>query len=240
VRRETLERCGLTWRDGSGTPLVVGFVVGATGLTLLLAATLASGHASLVPRDFTSMKWVTVTAGAVLTGVLVGPIEEFVFRGLLFTWVRDRVFRGRVPSALLATSVAYALLHFIDVRRPAIGTDPGVIDSLRLMAAPFRAFGDVGTLWPAGVGLFLFGLVLNALVVRTGALHASMGLHAGCVAVLRLVPYLMTFASDGVRWWGTKKVYDGVAGWVAILLIGVILAMLLRPRSHEPRSQVRR
>lgn len=239
VRRETLARWGLTWRSDSLGLTAAGFAAGVAGLTALVGVTLLWGGATIADRDFTAWKWTRIIGGGVLAGLLLGPLEEFVFRGALFSWMRDRAFRGRVSAAVIATSAVYALLHFVDARRPPIGPDPGVIDGLRLLAAPFRATSDWSTLWPAAVGLFLFGLVLNLLLLRTGSLYASIGLHAGCVVVLRLVPYVVTFAKSDVLRWGTRRVYDGMAGWIAIVLIGVVLFALVRPLSGPQSREIR-
>lgn len=233
VRRETLSRLGLAPRADSLGHTIAGFAGGVAGLIALVGVALLWGGATIAAREFTAWKWAVTIGGGVLAGLLLGPIEEFVFRGVLFTWLRDRAFRGRVWAAVVATSAVYALLHFVDARRPPIGPDPGVMDALRLLSAPFRATGDWSAWWPAAVGLFLFGLVLNLLLLRTGSLYASIGLHAGCVVVLRLVPYVATFATSDVLRWGTKRIYDGMAGWIAIVLIGVVLIAFVRPASGQ-------
>jgi membrane protease YdiL (CAAX protease family) len=240
VRRETFVQCGLAWRQDSRRMVAAGVVAGLAGLAALVCANLVWGNAAPAVRQFSAGKWAVTITGGVLTGVLIGPIEEFVFRGVLFGWLRDRVCRGRVLPGMVATSALYALLHFLDVRRPAIGSTPGFADGLRLVAAPFQAFGHWDTLWPAAVGLFLFGLVLNTLAVRTASLYASIGLHTGCVVFLRIVVYMVTFEQADVFWWGTRKIYDGVAGWMAIVLIGAALTMTLAPPSGTTEKRTNR
>ena len=105
-------------------------------------------------------------------GLLIGIMEEFFFRGFIFTALRDKVFRGSIRFAMVVTSLFYASIHFVNIRKPVISQDPGFLDSLKMIAAPLQSFADWQAVWPAAIGLFLFGMVLNYCVVRTKSLYA--------------------------------------------------------------------
>ncbi len=129
---------------------------------------------------------------------------------------------------MVLTSLFYSSVHFIALRRPAIGADPGFMDSLKLIAAPVQSFADWHGVWPAAIGLFLFGMVLNYTVVRTRSLYAAIGLHAGCVLYVRMVGYFIGFLEHHKFLLSSKKVYDGVLGWVFLLVIGFLLSRFLK------------
>ena len=87
---------------------------------------------------------------ALISLVVLPPIiEEFIFRGFMFTGLRTKL--RFVPAAII-TSVAFASLH--------------------LLAS------SEGLLWIAGLDTIILSLVLCYLREKTGALWAPMALHA--------------------------------------------------------------
>jgi membrane protease YdiL (CAAX protease family) len=222
-RREMFVRFGLAWLPGSGRQLGTGFVAGLAGLILFGLVSVTVGNAVPAPRLVGWAGWGDRIAGGLVTSILVGGLEEFFFRGFVFTWFRDRHCRGRALPAAIAASVAYAVVHFLHPQESTISATPGVADSVRLILAPLQSLADWAPRWPAGVGLLLFGLVLNYCRIRTGALYQSIGLHAGCVAFLRVSDLFLEFGPTGGVLWSTKLVYDGAVCWLFLLLIGLSL-----------------
>jgi membrane protease YdiL (CAAX protease family) len=225
-RRDMFVRFGMAWTPDSARFLLTGFVTGLASLIVFAIVSTVAGHADVALRQLTGLQWTRRIAGGLLTGVLVGILEEFLSRGFVFTYLRDRVFRGRAVPGMIAASLLYASLHFLNVRKPVISPDPGLADSFKLILAPVQSLADWPTMWPAAVGLFLFGMVLNGCVIRTGSLYPSIGLHAGCVTFLRVVGLFIRFGRTNVVLWSTRRVYDGALGWAFLLLIGVLLNTL--------------
>ncbi|MFA7236454.1 MAG: CPBP family intramembrane glutamic endopeptidase [Phycisphaeraceae bacterium] len=113
---------------------------------LLVADTPAVGHPLLrAIRDEPSQ---VTRIGLIASAVIVAPIfEEFFFRGLIQTAMRNSGSRpGRWP-VIVATSTLFALVHWGSVSPPALP------------------------------GLFVLGMGLGYVYERTGALWASMLLH---------------------------------------------------------------
>ena len=227
-RKEMFVHFGMDWRKDSLRLFWTGFLTVAGVLVLFMAIQLVSGNAYVSLRDYTWQRWVYKILSCLGGALLIGIMEEFFFRGFIFTSLRDKVLRGSVPLAMVATSLFYASIHFVSVRKPVISPDPGFMDSLRMIAAPLQSFADWQAVWPAAIGLFLFGMVLNYCVVRTRSLYASVGLHAGAVLFVRTVGLFISFMEKNVLLWSTKKVYDGALGWVCLLLTGWILSKLLK------------
>jgi len=221
-RRDTLKRFGMQWTVESRRFLWTGFVTALPLLVLYTAGEMLAGHAQMQLRPLTPLGWAQKLVDALATGVAVGIAEEFLFRGFVFTSLRDTVFSGRVRPSVLVTSGVYALIHYLSIRNPPIGPDPGLADSLRLALTPPRFLGDWQTSWPSLVGLFLFGVVLTGCAARTRSLYPSIGLHIGSVFFLRSVKLFSRFQPSGSMVWGTYRVYDGMVGWVFLVMMGLL------------------
>ncbi|MBE3112611.1 MAG: CPBP family intramembrane metalloprotease [Acidobacteria bacterium] len=227
-RKDMFTRFGMAWTPDTVRFLWTGFVTGLATLIVFAVVSVVARNAGVALRQLTAFQWVQKIAAGLLTGILIGILEEFLFRGFVYSYTRDTIFRGHAVPGMIATSLLYASLHFLNVRTPVISPDPGIADSLKLILAPVQSLADWPTMWPAAIGLFLFGMILNSCVVRTGSLYPSIGLHAGCVTFLRVVGLFLRFGQTNVLLWSTKNVYDGAMGWAFLLLIGVLLTTLLK------------
>lgn len=227
-RKVMFVQFGMDWRKDSRRLFLTGFLTGTIVLVFFTITQLLTGNAALSLRDLSWQRWVFKFASCLGGGLLIGIMEEFFFRGFIFTTLRDKMFRGSVPLAMVVTSFFYAAIHFVSIRKPVISQAPGFMDSLKMIVAPIQSFADWQAVWPAAIGLFLFGMVLNYCAVRTRSLYASIGLHAGAVFFVRVIGLFVVFLEKNVLFWSTKKVYDGALGWIFLLLIGWILSKLLR------------
>ena len=124
-RRALFVRFGMRWTRDSARLLWTGFLTGFAGLVAFALVSVAAGHADVVIRQLPASRWAERIAEGLATGILIGVLEEFLFRGVVFTSVRDAVTRGRVLPAMAVTSLLYAVLHFLHVRQPVISPDPG-------------------------------------------------------------------------------------------------------------------
>jgi membrane protease YdiL (CAAX protease family) len=233
-RNEMFVRFGMDWRKDSLRLFWTGYLTVAAVLALFTLTQLLAGNASVSLRVLTWQRWVYKLLGCLGGGLLIGIMEEFFFRGFIFTSLRDRVLRGSVLLAMVMTSVFYAAIHFVSIRKPVISLDPGFMDSLKMIAAPIQSFANWHAVWPAAIGLFLFGMILNYCAVRTRSLYPSIGLHAGAVFFVRSIGLFISFLEKNVFFWSTKKVYDGVLGWAFLLLIGLLMAKFLKKAEPLP------
>lgn len=237
IRRETLDRFGLTWNSGSLSFFIKGFLTGMLILGSVSVCRVLFGRATFAPDAFAWTVWAVKIAKALGTGLLIGAMEEFFFRGFIFRSL-EKIFRNRTFLAVLVTAVFYSIVHFIGLKKIFVGTDPVFWDSLRLMTAPFVSLGLWPKFWPEAAGLFLFGLVLNAAVCRSGSLYLSIGLHAGCVFFVRLDDLFMKFHSPREMLWGSKILYDGFLGWSFLVFMGIAVWILFKPSRLSKNSPV--
>lgn len=205
---------------------LVPFFSGAIILFLLAYGQVFLGAAAWAPNPNASA-WLAKAPLALGTGLLVGFIEELFFRGWVFHSLKNS-FKGRIFWALVVTALFYSVVHFLGNKRPFIGSHPTFFDSLRLIAAPFVAFADFGAIWKGVVGLFLFGWVLNCLVLTTRSLYPSIGLHAGAVFFIKIDGLLFNVTNPGNLLTGSSKMYDGILGWFFLGVLGLALDGVFR------------
>ncbi len=225
IRKETIEKYGLFWRPESGRHLALGFAAGLLTLLGVIAIKFAAGLAIWQPQNYSWLQWLATFAKITAAAFLIALIEEFFFRGFIFSALKNS--RGLNPAvSMVLTSVFYSSLHFVSAKKPFIGPDPGFVDSLRLMSAPFASLADFGAIWPAALGLFLFGLVLNSVSMRTRSLYPAIGLHAGAIFFVKLDGLFVDFLERHSLLLGTSKAYDGLLGWLFLLILGGVLAII--------------
>lgn len=169
-------------------------------------------------RKWATVPAVEVWAAALATGLLVGFLEEFFFRGVLgMAWWRSM--SGRPAGILLAVNaVLFSAVHFI---RPLAGTEQGWADG-------FTAWGRL-ELWSGTVdpwrlaGLALAGLVLARIVWGQGNLWAAIGLHAGWVAGVRWAEASFPEVSQATAGWWGPSLESGPLPFMVLLLFAFSL-----------------
>ena len=171
-----------------------GLLVGAAALALMLGVGLATGICRIAITPDRVKLWRTLL-GFLPAAVLVGVLEELVFRGYLLqhllTWSR--------AAAVLVTSVLYAFVH------------------LKSREWTFHTSLELG-------GLFLLGMVLSFSYLRTRQLYLAAGLHAILAYGARVNKLLIEFQDVSVSWLsGTSRLVNGVFGWFTLLGIGGLI-----------------
>ena len=236
IRVESLKKFGLIWEPQSMPLYGIAFLVGAATLLVLALGKSQVGMVFWQPKTFEWYGWILAFMKIIGAALLIGLIEEFFFRGFIYLTLKDR-YALNVFWSVVITSIFYSLIHFIQKSSPFIGPDPTFFDSLKLIKAPFMSLKDWQSIWPSAIGLFIFGVILNLLFIRTKSLYASMGLHAGCVFFLKTDNLFVDFVNKNTLIWGSSKMYDSVLGWAALVMMGLILFKLINriPKGVEAR-----
>lgn len=155
--------------------------------------------------------------------LLVGCIEEGLFRGLLFGALRRSA--GFWGGAVIS-SVIYSAVHFAKPR-PVVGAVYGHwYSGLDLIPQLFNTV-DLGPhFFPLALTLFFLGMVLCAFYQHTGSLYFSIGLHAGLVWLMRIGGYFLE--RNEARWPWLFGDGDVVSkSYIALFALGVLLAVSL-------------
>ena len=168
-----------------------GLLVGAAALTVMLGIGLMTGVCRISITPDRVKLWRTLL-GFLPAAVLVGVLEELVFRGYLL----QHLLAWSPTAAVLVTSTLYAFVH---LKSP----EWTLHTSLEL------------------IGLFLLGVVLSFSYLRTHRLYLAAGLHAVLAYGARVNKLVIVFQDLSMSWLsGTSRLVNGVFGWVALLFIG--------------------
>lgn len=211
----SLKALGLRCEKGWWKLLAYGWVIGVVHVALLGLL-----HVIVGARDW---NW-ELTAGRffgyILSGIAVGLIEEFIFRGGLCLSLRGLP-KKYLATVVLVGSVFFALVHF-----PHAEHLPGDVNGM----SGWEMWADLGRqfLEPADViqrwfGLWLAGICLCVAVLRAGSLWLPIGIHAGWVCGIKSNNRISdaTAEASSVLWGGHPL--DGVAAWIFLIVLLVWL-----------------
>jgi membrane protease YdiL (CAAX protease family) len=239
ARPPFLEATGFVPAKGAGASYSIGFVAGVLPVVALIAVLVALGARSFEIRASAgTIAWLAARAVALGFGLVL--VEEGLFRGLVQGDLA-RAFGARV--GLIAGAAFFAGTHFLgapEAWRALPDPAPGAPE---VVAAVFGGFERLLREWPEFVGLFLVGVVLAILRLRSGALWLGMGVHAGWYWIKTIDRWFVRdvdAAIDANRLvLGTSQYLDGVVGWLA-LLATLVLALTIRlPTGRSPGPERR-
>lgn len=228
IRLRDLEPYGLQRDKNSFSYLVHGFLMGFLTLFFLTGLELVLGGRAWQPQAVAPWKFMLKSAEYFAASFLIGFLEEFFFRGFLYLRLR---LRFSVPSSLLGANFIYVFLHFFKGGSYKVPDHPTFIDSFKVMLHLADPLFHWSTLWPSFLGLFLFGMILSTCFLRTGSLYLSIGLHAGCVFLLKIDNwFIVSLPTASPLLYGDKNLYSGFLGWCFLALLFSFLKLVyLKP-----------
>lgn len=185
----SLNRLGIRF-GRAHTRLFQGLAAGLVIVALIEANLLLLGiHDLDKERLFTLDHISMLLFKGLVTGLLVGIVEELIFRGALLGGLSRQV---SPALALVVVSLVYAAVHYLKFRElpadAAINWHTGVT---MLPPALFQ-FADPAR-YDAMITLFFLGLLLGLVRLLTGNLVLCTGIHAGVIAGEKLVQHTTGF-----------------------------------------------
>jgi membrane protease YdiL (CAAX protease family) len=219
---------GMQSADRPARELGSGWSLGSLTFAFFLANLLLLGERSIAPHAPPDWPW--RLGRALVTGLLVGTLEETIFRGFLLGGLLAD--RSR-HTAVLLSSALFSAVHFFSA--PVL-VGPGINFGLGLHAllAHLRPLTNPVTLRPF-LGLFLLGIVLAYAYLWSHSLPFTIGLHAGWVFLAKIEGFLLQGRS-GIDWlYGQEGLLAGPLGWILLLLILPVLRLwlLYRPTTQH-------
>ena len=233
----SLSLLGLARTGRERSTLARGFAVGVMLVAVLVAGQATWGTAAISPRAEPSLlqvgKWITLSLAI---AIIVATIEEIVFRGLILPLFYTATLYPWVALALSAAFFAYT--HFKIPAGEWMKVGPVHWDT-GWRAAYWMLLGiSVEFDFRRFIALWLLGMVLGTLMLRTGSLWPGIGVHAGLVfGVLLCHDVVHDFGQVGV-FWGSKALIDGWAVVCALALL-LLLVLLSPPLSRISISPAR-
>ncbi|MFT5131905.1 MAG: membrane protease YdiL (CAAX protease family) [Gammaproteobacteria bacterium] len=219
-----LTKDGIGWRTGTHTKkrmFVTGLASGVLIVLLLDSSLLLLGIYELDARVDTSavtLLWVAIKA--IATGILVGLVEEIIFRGALFGGLNKQ---ANATIALLATSLVYAAVHFLKFREVPAEVDIGWFTGVEIIPIALFRFSNPVTI-DSFITLFILGVLFALIRIRSKSLIPCIALHAGIVAALKFMNYLTNYKSGSSYDFLVNKI-DHQFGYLAsgLLLLAILI-----------------
>lgn len=173
-------------------------------------------------------QWVRLVLSGIITGITVAFIEETFLRGAMLTAIRRE---SGAWVAIVLTSLVYAAVHFLGRYRVA-PANVNAGSGIDLLTHTLGVFGQPLAIVDAFLCLTAVGVLLGIVRVRTGNIAASIGLHAGWVAVIYVVREASNRRPDSPGSWMVSE-FDGFIGWLVLawtLVLGIAFSGWYRPR----------
>lgn len=206
------------------------------GLTLLLVIVAVQFSLGVIHsiNAMAGLELAILIFSGLLSGLLVGFLEEVVFRGVIF-----RIFYTalRPLPAAVFSSLLFASLHFKKIPTSIWPEDSPVTTTSGLEVAFWTLFSVAQTFdLQRFLTLFLVGFVLTIVFVRERSLWACWGMHAAWVWLLTVNPALYQVSDTaGTSFFGTQRLVDG---WLTpSLLLVIALSLYLSQRVPIPPSK---
>jgi len=200
--------------------LLIGFSLGI----FIIAAQLFFTDVSY-KGNFTFLTMFKTALGSAVACMILGFLEELVFRGLI---MRSAYSAWGVWSAMIFSSLFFAYKHF-KVPKTIWQNIPSVdvpTWDLGFLAAYYDSVGILYTMnIPVFLSLFMFGMLLCAIYIRTKTLMAPIALHAGIVFCIQNYKKYFNVNPDAMRdFFGSAGMTDG---YLALGLLSFLFLLLV-------------
>ena len=124
-----------------------------------------------------------------LTGLLVGIVEELMFRGALLGGLSRQ---ANQTVALVTVSLVYAAVHYLKFRDLPADAAINWYTGVTMLPPALFQFADPAR-YDAMITLFFLGLLLGLVRLLTGNLPLCIGIHAGVITGEKLVQHTADF-----------------------------------------------
>jgi membrane protease YdiL (CAAX protease family) len=211
-----------------------GLLYGALILVGLIAGHLLSGAHQLRPDvDITAWLVIRTALSGLASGLAVGLIEEFFFRGPMQSGARRTL--SFWPAAI-AIGAFYSAVHFI---RPPRLRDIELDTAVALQATldGLSNLAHLGDDIDRFVALLVAGVFLSMVRERTGSILLPIGIHAGWVMVIKVSKRLTEIDPDAQMAFLASS--DRITGWLSafwMCLIAAVYWWWSDPRRQRPAA----
>lgn len=167
--------------------------------------------------------------GALFAGIVVGLIEEIIFRGWLLGWLRQQLKSLKTFGtwlAILLSGIYFALLHFLRPDNSPPIEDNTLSVGFLLLINSFKALLNHADLWTL-IALFMAGLFLAIVkAFINNQLATVIGIHAAWVFCIKATK---SFTDINLHsHWQWLVSIDGINGILTALWL-VLLILIITP-----------
>jgi membrane protease YdiL (CAAX protease family) len=222
------------WNDAAWKQLLLGYFIAAVSIQAMVGAYLAV--VGFTSAHLSGNEIARRVLLALVAALLAPPLEETIFRGFL---QRELVERLGWRAGWVLAAVIFMLAHFMKIPVELDQQPVHLWSGATALGAAFANFGhDLSQPENLGkaVNLFLIGLILGGIFLRSGTLWLNAGLHSGWIFGLLLFtgltrpmdpPYVSYFSHD---------ILSSLSTTVVLVLLGLWLWLFYRHPSILPES----
>ena len=160
---------------------------------------------------------------AILSGLVVGLIEESIFRGALFSGLYKKT--GAVVTVTL-TSLVYAAVHFLKYRALPEGTEITWVTGMEILPEAFFRFSDPNII-DHFLTLLVLGVLLSMVRIRNGNIAMCIGIHAGIVITMKVTGRFSDYM-PGSQFDFLVNSYDHMLGYLSFVWLLVLATVYWR------------
>jgi membrane protease YdiL (CAAX protease family) len=208
----------------------VGLVLGTAAFAVLMAA--GFGFSCIAPSGGRAL--VKVAGKALLAAVVVGYLEEWLFRKHFLNAICHR-FGLSVGQVLLA--VLFASVHFLKPVAPPAGLEVDGWVGFRLLPMVFHQYSNLTAILGGWLTLFALGMLLSRLAIGSGVIWPAVGVH---VAVIFWNKVLSSqFAVQQCKPWFAGNFQTGLVPLMTLGVMAVWAAEAVRIHPAPKDSELR-
>lgn len=222
MRQRKLRWSGIPFLQGGdrGKEFLRGLLIGLA--TMGLAVGLGWVLGAYVPKEELA-RGLKKIPGALLGAMLIGLIEESLFRGMLFNALRKHC--GAIFSVLMGSAL-FMVLHFAEAEPPRGTVVAHWYTGFEMLGHSFHLGHGLYHYWPYALTLFTMGALMCVLYEQKRNIFFIAGLHAGWVALMRSGSLCFSRENDVLPLlYGNGNVIAKT--WMAFAVCAVFLAVVL-------------
>ncbi len=166
---------------------------------------------------------------SLLAGLIIAFMEETLFRGAMLTAIEKH---GSAICAISATSFIYALVHFLE---PTIEFDTNTLhwgSGFALLKNSFLPLTQISSIFDSFIALFLAGVLLALVRLRSNRIAFCIGIHAGWVIVIKMFKRITDTNVQSEYAFLTGS-YDKVIGYLAAVCIVLFIFLYLKTQNKK-------
>lgn len=204
--------------------LLQGMLAGILILAFLNLFLLLFGVYQIKPNlDYFWSNLFLIIIKAILAGLVIGFIEESIFRGALFSSLYKKT--GAVVTVTL-TSLVYAAVHFLKYRALPEGTEITWVTGMEILPEAFFRFSDPNII-DHFLTLLVLGVLLSMVRIRNGNIAMCIGIHAGIVITMKVTSRFSDYI-PGSQFDFLVNNYDHMLGYLSLAWLLVLATVYWR------------
>ncbi len=152
-----------------------------------------------------------------ITGIIVGFIEEILFRGTIYKTIENCV---PLLCVICISATIYAAVHFVKFPVLDINNHITWLTGLSLLPEAFTPLISF-EIWDIFLTLFLLGVLFALFRARYNSIAYSIGIHAGIVMMVKVSRKLTNY-DKGSDWSILVNTTDHQLGLMASIVLAVV------------------